>query len=376
MGRSFRKKLRIGLILISVAIPLTVAGIFYWGTPEPPIAELDRARIAVARANKSIFPDFVPQALIEARILYDSAMIFWKAENERFILKRDYTRIRTLAIRAEQLALVSPGLAAQNTRDFINSIERDFETLKKDTSSIEILYDRLPVSATINKKYTKAVMLLKEAELNLDQKQYKECRKKLDVAKSNLADVVLYTHGLLDGYFTHVSKWKGWAEQTIRKSAENRDYALVIDKFASKCYVYKDGILKTTFEAELGKNWIGHKRYAGDKATPEGMYKITKKKDGGQTRYYRALLLNYPNDDDRKSFHEEIRNRTLPRSAKIGGMIEIHGGGGKGVNWTEGCVALADDQMDALFRMVPVGCPVTIVGSLQPYNEVIKKPKP
>ena len=51
---------------------------------------------------------------------------------------------------------------------------------------------------------------------------------------------------------------------------------------------------KWEFDAELGTNWVGDKRVKGDKATPEGMYKITKKFDGRKTKYYKALLLDYP----------------------------------------------------------------------------------
>jgi murein L,D-transpeptidase YafK len=103
---------------------------------------------------------------------------------------------------------------------------------------------------------------------------------------------------------------------------------------------------------------------------------VTKKKDGRETKYYKALLLNYPNDQDRQRFQQEIKAKTLPRYARIGGLIEIHGGGGKGVNWTDGCIAFADRDMDSIYRTVPAGCPVTIVGSLQPLFEVIKNPKP
>ena len=53
----------------------------------------------------------------------------------------------------------------------------------------------------------------------------------------------------------------------------------------------------------------------------------------------------------------------LPASARIGGLIEIHGGGGRQRDWTDGCVAVTNPEMDDLFRRVSVGTPVTIVGS-------------
>jgi murein L,D-transpeptidase YafK len=87
-----------------------------------------------------------------------------------------------------------------------------------------------------------------------------------------------------------------------------------------------------------------------------------KKKDRGQSRYHRALLLDYPNAADRERFAAAQRRGEIPRGARIGGLIEIHGDGGRGQNWTEGCVALANDDMDDLYARVGVGTRVTIVG--------------
>ncbi len=109
----------------------------------------------------------------------------------------------------------------------------------------------------------------------------------------------------------------------------------------------------------------------GDKATPEGIYMVTRKLSGSSTRYHKALLINYPNQSDVREFNERIRNGRLPADASIGDMIEIHGHGGKGGNWTEGCVALKDSDMDILFKYVSAGTPVTIIGSNLTLEEYI-----
>ena len=92
-------------------------------------------------------------------------------------------------------------------------------------------------------------------------------------------------------------------------------------------------------------------------ASPEGRYRITHELQ--RSRYYKALRLDYPNDEDR-SRYREARRRGLVK-ASIGGLIEIHGEGGRGEDWTMGCVALANSDMDHLMRQVGVGTPVTIV---------------
>jgi L,D-peptidoglycan transpeptidase YkuD (ErfK/YbiS/YcfS/YnhG family) len=376
MARKLKKKVKIFILTFLFGIPLIVFGVFFFGTPEAPEKELTKARLAIANAHRIIEKDFIPTTLTVAENLYDSAMYFWRIENERFILSRDYAKSRTYAIRSEQQALISPKIAIQNTNEFLGNLEKDLAAIRRDTATIGQLVTKLPVPAIINKKYTRGIMNLQEAMLNKEQKNYKECNVKLAVAKSDLADVAKYAKSLLDGYFTRLPMWKRWADQTIRESAQTQSYAMVVDKFAGKCFVYKAGKLKTTYNVEVGKNWIGDKLYSGDKATPEGRYKVTKKKDGSQTKYFKALLLNYPNEEDKARFRNGIKARTIPGYARIGGLIEIHGGGGRGMNWTDGCIAFADNDMESLYRMIPSGCPVTILGSLQPIFEALNIPKP
>jgi murein L,D-transpeptidase YafK len=118
-----------------------------------------------------------------------------------------------------------------------------------------------------------------------------------------------------------------------------------------------------TFVAELGTNWTADKSRSGDAATPEGRYKVVQKKGAGHSIYYKALLLDYPNAEDRAAFARAKRRGEIPRDATPGGLIEIHGDGGKGRDWTRGCVAVSNDDMDDVFRRAKVGTPVTIVGS-------------
>ena len=54
-------------------------------------------------------------------------------------------------------------------------------------------------------------------------------------------------------------------------------------------------------------------------------------------------------------------------------MIEIHGNGGKGIDWTEGCIALTDKEMDVVYKFARVGTPVTIVGSSVALDNIISK---
>ncbi len=111
---------------------------------------------------------------------------------------------------------------------------------------------------------------------------------------------------------------------------------------------------------------MGTKRHRGDKATPEGSYKVTRKRGPGATKYYKALDIDYPNAEDLARFRAAKQRGEIPAGTSPGSLIEIHGHGGRGADWTEGCVALRNDHMDKVFAAAQVGTPVLIVGALSP----------
>ncbi|MCX6301690.1 MAG: L,D-transpeptidase family protein [Bacteroidia bacterium] len=103
------------------------------------------------------------------------------------------------------------------------------------------------------------------------------------------------------------------------------------------------------------------------------MYKISRKFESDSTKYYKALLINYPNEEDTLEFNHAIESGSISRSARIGDMIEIHGNGGRGADWTAGCIALKDREMDSIFKYVREGTPVTIVGSMYSLRHVLNR---
>ena len=162
----------------------------------------------------------------------------------------------------------------------------------------------------------------------------------------------------------HIGVWREWVEETVAWSRRTGRVALVVDKDAHVLSVYQGGRLLREYDAELGWNNVGDKFQEGDGATPEGRYKVTQLKGRGQSRYYKALLLDYPNRDDLARLERLEADGTLPRGTRPGSLIEIHGEGGRGKDWTDGCVAVTNAEMDWLFARVGMGTPVTIVGSL------------
>jgi lipoprotein-anchoring transpeptidase ErfK/SrfK len=160
-----------------------------------------------------------------------------------------------------------------------------------------------------------------------------------------------------------VARWQGWKNETIEWSRREDRPAIVVVKDAHLMTVYVRGEPARSYTVELGFNWIADKRQEGDGATPEGRYRVVSRMDRLSSDYYKALLIDFPNAEDRAEFGRARGSGDLPASARIGGLIEIHGSGGRGHDWTNGCVAVTDPEMDDLFTRVSVGTPVTIVGS-------------
>lgn len=146
--------------------------------------------------------------------------------------------------------------------------------------------------------------------------------------------------------------------------AKHEGLVLFVNKASHRLYVYANRRLQAEYPVSFGRRSEGHKRYQGDRRTPEGTYRVTVKKNLGQTRFHRALLLNYPNDRDRRLYREAKKQGRVPGGRGIGGLIEVHGGG-TGVDWTDGCIALENEDMDKLFGRVRVGTPVVIVADAE-----------
>ena len=222
-----------------------------------------------------------------------------------------------------------------------------------------------PVAPAVRANLARARVAIRTAEARYRAGAYDVAAKEAAFAKSTTDEIRGRVRSFLESYTTGAAaqKWARWVRETIEISSRSGDYAIVVDKLQHKCHLYRGGHLQHVFQADLGGT-IQDKLRAGDRATPEGMYRIVQKKGPGQTAYYKALLINYPNDEDRAAFNTAKQRGWISRFARIGGLIEIHGEGGRREDWTLGCVALENRDMDELFRVVSVGTPVTIVGTL------------
>jgi murein L,D-transpeptidase YafK len=134
---------------------------------------------------------------------------------------------------------------------------------------------------------------------------------------------------------------------------------LVVRKRDRIMQVYSgDNVIKT-YRISLGRNPTGDKEYEGDKKTPEGEYKINDRNP--ESGYHKNLGISYPNTED-----IAVAKR---KNLKPGGEIKIHGlRNGLGfigkfhrmIDWTAGCIALTNEEIDELYDRVEIGTPIII----------------
>lgn len=159
-----------------------------------------------------------------------------------------------------------------------------------------------------------------------------------------------------------ILRWKGWVADAISESRRSGGVAVVVDKDLRRLTLYRGGRLVSEHRVDLGANASGVKLHQGDRATPEGRYRVIERKDRGASRYGRALLLDYPNPHDRARLQGAVDAGDVRPGTPPGGLIEIHGSGGRGEDWTDGCVALSDAEMADVFAQASLGTVVVIVG--------------
>lgn len=348
-----------GLALL-VGLALLITGL----RPKPPTVPFTQAREALTRARHAEAASYAETPMKAAEAAWAAALSAWQHENTRWFLVRDF-RQATLEAQTATRSATEAAARADAVRDSLKAVATSsLLFLQEETTHLKRQLDGLPHNKARHEALAKAITLLNSAERALSQRNYRAAARDVQDAATHTAMVNRRVSELLGAYLADLPTWRRWHEETLAWSTRHQAPALIVDKMARRCYVYVGGQLRATYPVELGPRWMGDKWYEGDLATPEGTYRVTRKLGVGETRYHRALLINYPNDHDRQRFAEAKRRGDLPADARIGGLIELHGQGGRGANWTNGCVALNNPDMEALFQLASIGTPITIVGAL------------
>ncbi|HTS63018.1 MAG TPA: L,D-transpeptidase family protein [Candidatus Acidoferrales bacterium] len=128
---------------------------------------------------------------------------------------------------------------------------------------------------------------------------------------------------------------------------------IVVSKGRREMLLLRGQSVLRSYRVALGRQPAGHKQREGDGRTPEGRYVIDRRNP--RSRYHLALHISYPNAEDIA--------RARAAGVEPGGDIMIHGlkdGERREGDWTQGCIAVTNDEMDEIWSLVSEGTEILI----------------
>jgi murein L,D-transpeptidase YafK len=149
----------------------------------------------------------------------------------------------------------------------------------------------------------------------------------------------------------------GLAAHTLPPDAR-ADLVVVMKKERTLTLMSGGKVLKV-YKIALGGNPVGPKQQEGDHKTPEGTYVLDRR--NAKSKYYRSIHISYPNEEDRERAHRlgvspggDVMVHGLPNGfGWLGAAHRVH-------DWTDGCIAVTDQEMDEIWSAVQDGTPIEI----------------
>jgi len=346
----------IGIIIIT-AVTVTTS---FMNAAEPPVWLLQSAKGAVESAHRAGALRYSEKAYRNAEALVNRGWMEMARQNGRLAPFRNYDKADSLLL----LAVKTASDAATQARTYAANVQalalRERDDLRDELASWEEALNGSLAKLSLARYYSSAEFALQTADRLMQTGEYEEARESMTAAQMWMKRLGESLRQNDNDEAGKLAAWRRWVQETVDDSRANGSYAVIVDKAKHKTYLLKAGNVIHTYNCNLGYNSAQQKMFSGDGCTPEGKYVVSVAKHRG-SRYYKALLINYPNEADRQRFNDNKARGVISRRARIGGLIEIHGNGGRNRDWTEGCVALTDREMDHLMQYVGVGTPVTIV---------------
>jgi lipoprotein-anchoring transpeptidase ErfK/SrfK len=364
--RRVRRRRVIILTSIAVLVLLTLAALYPIanGWTDLPLLERYAALEALDDARGSLAIRWAPELLQSSEATLRTGFELEAHEEAQILFFRDFRNTAEHYRLAAQGARDAASAAIQRKTDALAHAEGVRDSTLTLLRAVERVATQMPFPDIERIRLQQARNHAAEMDAFIANGEYEEAcgLAQLSATEAELACSRAIPHAARFVESEQVRQWQHWVDETITWSRTQGRPAVVVYKEKNVLKLYDDGRLIKTYAADMGRNSIYPKRRAGDAATPEGRYHITKKKSHGNSKYYMALLLDYPNSDDRRRFESAKHRCEIPGWVKLGDNIEIHGDGGRGADWTLGCVALSNDNIRELSSRVEIGTPVTIVG--------------
>jgi lipoprotein-anchoring transpeptidase ErfK/SrfK len=354
--------------LVAIVFVLCLTGCVQAVPPDLLVAleaiDQDLIALRAPEAAPEEYGRFVRQWVsLKARIQLDDDLIRWPWESSDL-----ENELRGLYIVGERTVSHLHERQASQHRTAQAKVARLEEQFHTASSRVESIDGRI----LLGEKAVQTDLLVKQARAFFEQKDFQRAIQAAEKADHALKAQAFLLSRELGRYAdeSRIAYWQTLAKQTVNWSRTHESTAIVISKADRELTLYKGGRKVLSYPVRLGFNGMLEKQFQGDGATPEGRYRVTDKRGPGQTQFYRALALDYPNAEDRRRFDRAKKSGRIGHAKGIGGQIEIHGADNELLAQTLGCIMLDNPNMAVLYEGVSVGTPVTIVGALTKENAV------
>ncbi len=353
-----------GLPVLGVALLSWTLWPVVSGHANPPTFTRASAKKALDDARKSPAPRWAAASLAAAETAWRASEAEFRRQEVSILPLRDFRRARRDYEDAERLAKRAADEGTHARVEARAAADREMTESGRAVETCQAIGDAMSLA-----RYDRA--LLTSSSIAMNEARYLFARDEFPAAAERARQAAIQAKRVTDRAVQNAQRfaeprlirtWQRQVEDTVAWSGKTGSPAIVVLKENHRLDLYDGGRLVRSYAADMGYRSFNDKMRAGDAATPEGRYHIVSKRGPGDATYYRAFDLDYPNADDRTAFERLKRTGQIPRGARLGGSIQIHGEGGRGKDWTRGCIALKNNDMDDLFRRVGIGTPVTIVG--------------
>ncbi|MEZ5072174.1 MAG: hypothetical protein R2751_14745 [Bacteroidales bacterium] len=234
-------KIRTGILIgLAVLLPTSFL-IARIRSNDPPEKEMREAAQTLAEADLVRAREYAGDTYRKARQQYDSAMMEWRMQNERFVLFRDYTLVRDRAMRSVELSDRSIREASRHKTATRESLDRRISELTKEIRRLDQRHGRMPQSESDRRETMEYKLHLSEAKQAFRNGAYGLCDTYLDQAEALVRESYGRNETVLSDYYASYPDWKQWTEEAISRSGKDGSVVLVVDKMARELHVYKKG---------------------------------------------------------------------------------------------------------------------------------------
>ncbi|HEY9886713.1 MAG TPA: hypothetical protein V6C96_05565, partial [Vampirovibrionales bacterium] len=217
-------------ILIIVFFTILISG-WLIDYPMPPIQLEKSAREALHRAQISRADQFASSSFMEASTLFDSAMLQWKRENEKFIVLRDYASMQINLEQSISAANLSYRLAKQEKIQLGENYAMQIADIKAMFADYERFFKNIPIHQSDQNVLALAQMQLDECQLSIKNKKLSGVSKKLEKVKASIAGLNRKSEEIITKYFEDYPKWEQQKSDAIKLSEKRKSRLIIIDKY-------------------------------------------------------------------------------------------------------------------------------------------------